>query len=41
MTLNQVPVEEMVDDKIRTFEERGNTVILVAIDGELPSEHIT
>lgn len=34
MSLNNVLVEEVVETKIKDYEEQGNTVILVAIDGK-------
>lgn len=34
MSDNNIPIEEVVEEKITGYEERGNTVILVAIDGE-------
>jgi hypothetical protein len=34
MSLNQVTVSDRVEDEIKPFEELGNTLILVAVDGE-------
>ena len=35
MSQNGLRVEQLMEDKIKEFEEKGNTVILVAVDGKL------
>ncbi len=34
MAQNRLNVEQVVEDKIKGFEEKGNTVVLVAVDGK-------
>ena len=35
MSLNNISVDEEVEQYIKEFEEKGNTVVFVAVDGKL------